>query len=272
MSSSSAAVNTSSSSSSRFATGNPTPAQEEFASFLSKNSVAGSSSHGGSSVHPEDRRAHAREQAARHHDDEDEEDRFREAQIEQAMRLPTFDRLTMASGPTAVVGAGAGGVIADADAIIKLPPASFDSGRATGVKGVIADARSYEMARRSRWMSRVRAARQSVFGTDPAKAHGNVNGHGNKKSLSLASRSDSDDDSDSALNDEEAFLREWRESRRRELEAESAGPMIRTRRTSPSVRIFGRLDTVDAMGYLDAIEKVGRETVVLVFVYDHEVR
>jgi len=37
------------------------------------------------------------------------------------------------------------------------------------------------------------------------------------------------------------------------------------------VRLFGRLDTVDAMGYLDAIEKVGRETVVVVFVYDHEV-
>ena len=35
--------------------------------------------------------------------------------------------------------------------------------------------------------------------------------------------------------------------------------------------MFGRLDTVDALGYLDAIEKVGRETVVVVFVYDHEV-
>jgi hypothetical protein len=28
---------------------------------------------------------------------------------------------------------------------------------------------------------------------------------------------------------------------------------------------------VDALGYLDAIEKVGRETTVVVFVYDHEV-
>lgn len=245
--------------------GNPTPAQEEFARFVSKNSGASSSN-----VHPEDRIAHAREQEARRHDDEDEEDRFREAQIEQAMRLPAYgDRLTMTAPGIAGAGVGLPSAVMDGGTAIKLPPARFDSGHATGVKGVIADARAYEMARRQRWMSRVRAARQSVFGTDPNKASHAAN-HNKSNSLS-ASRSDSDEDSDSALNDEEAFIREWRESRRRELEAESAGPIIRTRRTSPSVRIFGRLDTVDALGYLDAIEKVGRETVVVVFVYDHEV-
>ena len=87
------------------------------------------------------------------------------------------------------------------------------------------------------------------------------------------SGSDTDDDSNSGRGhneDEESFLQQWRESRRRELESE-ASRTVRNRRTSPSVRVYGRLDEVDAMGYLDAIEKVGRETVVVVFVYDHEV-
>ncbi|UKZ79020.1 hypothetical protein TrVFT333_006771 [Trichoderma virens FT-333] len=69
--------------------------------------------------------------------------------------------------------------------------------------------------------------------------------------------------------EEELFLSQWREARRQELEKE-AGQSIRTRRTSPSMRIYGRMDEVDALGYLDAIEKVNRETTVVVFVYDHE--
>ncbi|KAJ3464082.1 hypothetical protein MRS44_008868 [Fusarium solani] len=80
--------------------------------------------------------------------------------------------------------------------------------------------------------------------------------------------SESEDDVRSDA-DEESFLQQWRESRRRELESE-ANRAVRNRRTSPSVRIYGRLDEVDALGYLDAIEKVGRETTVVVFVYDHE--
>ncbi|KAL5347867.1 hypothetical protein ACLOAV_007278 [Pseudogymnoascus australis] len=71
-----------------------------------------------------------------------------------------------------------------------------------------------------------------------------------------------------ALEDDEEFLEKWREERRKELERD--GSDIRNRRTSPSVRRYGRFDEVDALGYLDAIEKVGRETVVVVFVYDIE--
>jgi len=206
----------------------PTPAQEEFQNFLANNSDPIDR------IHPEDRAADRSEASARQRDDRDEEDRFRASQIDAAMRMPSF-------------GSGAGGVD------IYLPPASFDSGRATGVKGVIADARSYEMARKQTWMSRVRQARRSVFGPEA---------NGNK----------SDSENSAEEGDEEKFLQQWRESRRRELEAEGGGASIRTRRTSPSVRMWGRMDEVDALGYLDAIEKVGRETVVVVFVYDHEVR
>jgi hypothetical protein len=205
---------------------NPTPAQEEFADFLSKNTKDDNR------VHPEDRDSVGRHSADR---SEDEEDRFRNMQIDSAMRLPTMD----------------------SRGDIKLPPAAFDANHATGVKGVIADARSYETARRMKWKERVRAARRSVFGLDAGK-HDRGSGPDS-------------DGSGPEDPDEESFLQQWRESRRRELESETRGPVVRNRRTSPSVRLYGRLDEVDAMGYLDAIEKVGRETVVVVFVYDHEV-
>jgi hypothetical protein len=210
------------------------PAQEEFSSFLAKNTD--NSEPSGS--HPEDRK----EVSAESIHSDDEEDRYRASQIDAAMRLPGGDR-----------GLGQ----------IKLPPASFDSGRATGVKGVIADARSYEQARRSKWKDRVLAARKSVFGTDGLLSSGQ--NHTISRAESASGESAGEDQ------DEEGFLQQWRESRRRELEATSRNGALRSRRTSPSVRVFGRLDEVDALGYLDAIEKVTRETIVVVFVYDHEV-
>ncbi|RAL64893.1 hypothetical protein DID88_001488 [Monilinia fructigena] len=74
--------------------------------------------------------------------------------------------------------------------------------------------------------------------------------------------------SEAGLSDDEEFLERWRQQRRVEIQNE--GKDIRNRRTSPSVRRYGRFDEVDALGYLDAIEKVGRETIVVVFVYDPE--
>lgn len=207
----------------------PTPAQEEFAAFVDKNSRSELDG-----VHPEDREAVAKELEEDREGSEDEEDRYRASLIDAAMRMPTMDARTE----------------------IRLPPADFDRGRSTGVKGVIADARSYEAARQSKWKERVRAARRSVFGLDTTK-----------QSRSSGPESDGSGVEDP---DEAAFLEQWREKRRRELEEESKKP-VRNRRTSPSIRLYGRFDQVDALGYLDAIEKVGRDTVVVVFVYDPEV-
>ncbi|KAI0432228.1 thioredoxin-like protein [Xylaria sp. FL1042] len=203
---------------------NPTPAQEEFQNFLDKNTDKGPG------VHPEDRDDHSDSDQS----EQDDEDRYRDAQINEAMRVPAIRSGDM-----------------------KLPPASFDSGRSTGVKGVIADARSYEQARQGKWRNKVSAVRRSVMGLSIADRQSATN---------LSSPADSEDDQDS---DEEAFLQQWREARRLELENE-AKSNVRSRRTSPSPRMFGRFDTVDALGYLDAIEKVGRDTTVVVFVYDHE--
>ncbi|KAK4460527.1 thioredoxin-like protein [Cladorrhinum samala] len=202
---------------------NPTPAQEEFAAFLDKNSRDSLDD-----IHPEDRHDVARERAEH---SEDEEDEYLAQKIDEAMRMPTMDAQTS----------------------LRLPPAEFDNGHSTGVKGVIADARSYETARRTTWKDKARAVRRSVFGLEGARQ-----------------MSTSDSDGSGAEDpDEEEFIQRWRESRRRELEQESRTP-VRNRRTSPSVRMYGRLEEVDALGYLDAIEKVGRETHVVVFVYDHE--
>lgn len=202
-----------------------TAAQDEYNDLVAKNTAR-------ETLHPEDR-----DDPEFSADDElDEDTTYRNAQIDAAMRMPT--------------GASE----------LQLPPVSFDSGRSTGVKGVIADARSFESARKSKWINKAKSARRSILGMAGVTQNG-----GGK------SESETDEDTLSGHgSDEESFLQQWRESRRRELENE-ANRAVRTRRTSPSVRIYGRLDEVDALGYLDSIEKVSRETKVVVFVYDHEV-
>lgn len=206
-----------------------TAAQDEFNDLIAKQTHR-------ETTHPEDRN----NPDLRPEEDLTEEDSYRNAQIDAAMRAPSNDRLAL-----------------------KLPPASFDQGRTTGVKGVIADARSYETARRTKWKTRVQAARRSIFGLDGAHLAA-----GRSRSSSTDGEGDQASGSD---RDEDSFINQWRESRRRELEVDISKE-VRSRRTSPSMREFGRMEEVDALGYLDAIEKVGRETIVVVFVYDNEVR
>jgi hypothetical protein len=66
--------------------------------------------------------------------------------------------------------------------------------------------------------------------------------------------------------DDDGFMRSWRQHRINELQDP------RVRRTSPSQRTYGSLEAVDAVGYLDAIEKVSADTVVVVCIYDDRVR
>lgn len=208
-----------------------TAAQEEFDDFLAKNNIDPNGD-----IHPEDRQDAARERELHDRDNsDDEEETYRAAKIDAAMRMPgSYDSRA---------------------AEVKLPPASFDAGRATGVKGVIADARNYENARKSKWSEKMRSARRSVIGLTSIKP----------------SQDKASDEEHSGEEEEEQFLRQWRESRRRELESEDRS-RVRNRRTSPSMRTYGRFEEVDALGYLDAIEKVSRDATVVVFVYDQEVR
>ena len=199
-----------------------TAAQEEFDSIISRSQQAGRED----AEHPDDREDYAHDRG----DDElDEETELTQRRIDEIMRTPT---------PTARGGTR-----------LHLPPREFDMGRTTGVKGVIADARSFQEARFAGSNSVRRAQGQQ------------------RASQVLISRDE--EGRSSASEDEDGFVERWRAQRR--LELQQKGSDIRTRRTSPSVRRYGRLDEVDALGYLDAIEKVGRDTVVVVFVYDAEV-
>ena len=214
-----------------------TEAQEEFDGILAKASRGEKAS-----AHPGDSNDYAHD-----HDtgEVDEDTAHTQQRIDEAMRLPA---------PTTLGGS-----------TLRLPPREFDQGRTTGVKGVIADARSFEEAARRFGRS------LSVRGDDRR-----IGGKAKKAAAAAAAaRAKSDVDEDDAgssglsMSDDEGFLERWRQQRK--LELQQKGSDIRTRRTSPSVRRYGRFEEVDALGYLDAIEKVGRDTVVVVFVYDTEV-
>ncbi|KAF2871529.1 phosducin [Massariosphaeria phaeospora] len=142
----------------------------------------------------------------------------------------------------------------DTDDELDLPPdmrsnyylPSIRSEANTGPKGVIADAHAFEQAKKQ-------ARRFTWRKNTPPSSYTVTAYHDEKPS--------SDDEG------EEGFMKRWREARLRELQ--DAGQRIRSRTTSPSRRIYGNLPTVDGEGFLEAIEKVSRDTVVVVFIYDH---
>jgi hypothetical protein len=200
-------------------------AQEEFDQIVSKASAGPEIEH-----HPDDTEDYKND---REHSDRDEEEEYAQKNLDENMRMPALDRI------------GGGN--------LRLPHRDFDRGRTTGVKGVIADARSYEEARKNgSWRNKL--------------SRGSSGSRADKRASTATFLKD---DGEGSASEDEEFLERWRQQRRMELQRE--GSDIRNRRTSPSVRRYGRFDEVDAMGYLDAIEKVGRDTIVVVFVYDHEV-
>jgi hypothetical protein len=202
-----------------------TTAQEEFDNIFTSSAPP--------THHPEDRSDNEGEEEI------DEETAYKQGKIDETMRFPIYHGRS---------------------APLRLPPPSFDSGCTTGVKGVIADARSFEAAKREgAWKAKVQVAQVQSQEKKKQQQQQRGRNRGGGESFLV----DEDDSGD------EKFLEQWREARRKEMMRE--GNDIRNRRTSPSFRRYGRFDEVDALGYLDAIEKVGRETVVVVFVYDVEV-
>ena len=134
----------------------------------------------------------------------------------------------------------------------------------TGPKGVIADAKSFDQARK-------RTFRQTIYDALSNGATGNVfekrrfhsSPNRDKSSISDSSASDDDD------NDNDNFMRTWRQNRIHEMQ--SGAQDTRKRRQSPSQRRFGCLMSVDANGYLDAVEKVASNTTVVVCIFDEDV-
>lgn len=115
------------------------------------------------------------------------------------------------------------------------------------MKGVISDAYSFESAKR-REMKQKRERQQDLSGTRTR--------HQREWSVDSLNLSDSSE-----------LMVQWRKGRMAELKAAAAA----TRRKSPSKRNYGKVEAVDAVGYLDAIEKVPKDTVVVVAVYSDTV-
>ncbi|KAL4968835.1 phosducin family protein [Aspergillus stella-maris] len=141
-----------------------------------------------------------------------------------------------------------------------VPNTKFDAN--TGPKGVIADAQAFERARRSNF-------RKSFVSGTSAHDRNRSRSHNHTSSKSSADakllrKSPSPDASDAEEGDEDKFLRRWRQSRMQELQSK------KSRRSSPWRKSYGHVDTVDAVGYLDAIEKVPADQIVVVCLYDPE--
>ncbi|EEA26145.1 phosducin, putative [Talaromyces marneffei ATCC 18224] len=133
-----------------------------------------------------------------------------------------------------------------------VPSTVFEAN--TGPKGVIADAQSFERARK-------KSFRRTLLSAARLDSHSKFfGGNSSNNNITQHSQASSSPPSD----EEDEFMRRWRESRLQELQERGQ------RRPSPSKRIYGRVDTVDAEGYLNAIERVASDTVVVVCIYDPE--
>lgn len=130
-----------------------------------------------------------------------------------------------------------------------IPNTRFDAN--TGPKGVIADAQSFNRAKRSTFRKTLNSF-ANALSSKPAQTPTAVSSHGS------ASEHESD---------EEEFMRKWRQNRLQEL-TERTNASIR--RKSPSQRTWGTVEDVDANGYLDAIEKVKDDVIVVVCISDPE--
>jgi len=143
-----------------------------------------------------------------------------------------------------------------------LPHTQFDAN--TGPKGVIADAQSFNRAKQSTF----RRAFANITNTISSKSQQRSFASEGRKTFESGSNSGSGSEL-GAEDDDEEFMSRWRANRLAELTA--ASNANGGRRCSPSKRTWGRLEGVDANGYLDAIEKVADDTIVLVLIYDPQV-
>ena len=127
----------------------------------------------------------------------------------------------------------------------------------TGPKGVIADAQSYQRAKQSTIRSGFTSFTASLRPSEKDQQQTRPTITQKQPSSSSSHSSDSSSDTE--------FMSQWRLARLAELQTTNS---TASRRISPSRRTWGTLSEVDASGYLDAIEKVAPEDVVVVMIFD----
>lgn len=127
----------------------------------------------------------------------------------------------------------------------------------TGPKGVIADARAAEREKIAQKRALLAAKNRG-----PIRARdGEQEAEGRKWY--------EDGDENGQDEDDEDFMAQWRMKRIDELEAAKKNGTIGSNAYGQPVQ-RGKLQVVDAMGYLDAIEKAPKGMVVVVFISDEE--
>ena len=132
----------------------------------------------------------------------------------------------------------------------------------TGPKGVIADARAAEREMFERKLAMIAASR--------AKRVRNYEPEDTGRKWHEDEDANHEDLEEEGGADEE-FMEQWRQKRMGELETAKANGTIGATAYGTR-RGHGRVQVVDALGYLDAIEESPRGTVVVVFISDDEVR
>jgi hypothetical protein len=133
-------------------------------------------------------------------------------------------------------------------------------GANTGPKGVISDAQHFRDSQRNH-----RTSLRSLIGAQPPVVEEPPQRHWTQEPTSLEKLEEGDD----GLDDDEAdegFISKWRQGRLRELQNGDYESGIN--KSGKNRRSYGGLTTVDGEGYLDAVEKSGPQTVVIVYIYD----
>lgn len=184
-------------------------------------------------THPEDRNASETESEEEEKQDEGQEQSDNDSDYADSIH---DDRRNMGSRTTTTY---------------TVPTTVFEAN--TGPKGVIADAQSYERERRKTF----RRTLLDLTGLDLSK----------KTDADKDRKTDSNKDKIPLDADDEEFMQRWREKRMRELSQQQN----HMRRNSPSKRLYGTVDEVDAEGYLNAIERVPPDTTVVVCIFDPDV-
>jgi hypothetical protein len=159
----------------------------------------------------------------------------------------------------------------NADPNEDLPRASTSSARHiiprtryganTGPKGVISDAQAYRDSQRVHKTS-YKASAQLPRQTEQTLW--------SRDQPIVEKQQDSDDDDFDIGGADVDFMHKWRQDRLKELQTGGYESKMHSR--GKSRRLYGGMPTVDGEGYLEAVEKSGSDTVVIVYIYDDIVR
>lgn len=140
-------------------------------------------------------------------------------------------------------------------------------GANTGPKGVISDAQNFRDSIR---VHRKAPRSSATLARDDAGV--TLGERLQAERIAEADRADELDDYDGENCDDmdDDFMARWRQGRLRELQSGAYDSGMHGR--GKNRRLYGDMATVDAQGYLDAVEGSPADTVVIVYVYDDLVR